>query len=168
MAWPSSTRTNGEVIYSTDWNAAMVALATWGGDSVAGGYNLTGLGSATGTGVFIAKNFRVTYAQVAGTATATPEITNGIIEIDLDRATTVIAAPTYNGTSTSLPSGVTFKIKFVHSLDGSDVTWNAAYIGASQFALWGGTGRYDLFEFTSRPDGNVELSALPIIGVSNS
>lgn len=168
MAWPSATRTDGEIIHATDWNEVAAALATWGGDSAAGGYNLTGLGAVTGTGVVTAKNLRVTYAQVSGTATATPEITNGVIEIDLDRLTTVIAAPVYNGTATGLPSGVQFKIKLVHSLDGSDVSWDSSYVGASQFALWGGTGRYDLFEFTSRPDGKVELSALPIIGVSNT
>lgn len=168
MAWPSSTRTDGEIIYSTDWNEVAAALSTWGGDSSAAGNDLSNVGDITGTGIFTSKNVKLTYTQLAGTATATPEITNGITEIDLDRATTVLAAPTYNGTATSIPSGVKFTLKFVHSFDGSDVSWASAYIGASQFALWGGTGKYDLFEFVSRPDGNMEICSLPLIGVSNS
>lgn len=161
MAWPNSSRVSGYIVQPADWNEIAAALATWGGDSNAGGYDLNNAAVVKGTA------FKSAYQQVAGAATVTPEISNGYIEIDLDRASTTIAAPVYK-TSGTLLTGVKFRLKLKHSLDGSDVVWNAAYKGVGSWTLPGVNGQYSVFEFMARPDGAVELCATPLIGMSNT
>lgn len=166
MPWPNSSRATGYVVTAANWNEVAAALSTWGGDVNGAGGTLSNVAAVSATGVITGKTVKRTYQQVIGAATITPEITNGIIEIDLDRATTTLAAPTYNG-SGILPSGVKFVLKLKHSLASSDVSWNAVYKGVSGFALSGVNGQYNVFEFVSRPDGNVELVTPPLIGVTN-
>jgi hypothetical protein len=158
MPWPVSTRTSGEVITTTYWNEAMQAFSTWA-DAVNGGGN-----DALNIGAVQVKGIKTTYVQMTGSDTITPEISNGFIQVDLNRAVTTLAAPTYNGTAT-LPEGIHFKLKLVHSTNSSDVVWGTNYIGADGFELHGGTGYYNVFPFVSRPDGNVEIESAPLIGV---
>lgn len=117
-------------------------------------------------GVATSSAYAVDYAVIAGDNTVTPDSSNGYTEIILDRASTTIAAPLYNGGAT-LKTGVIFSVKLRHTLAGSDVVWNTAYRGASSFPPSGVNGEYSVYTFICRSASVVELIGIPLIGVAN-
>lgn len=131
-----------------------------GNITIQGDYTGSG-GGGGGTG-----GISVDYTLIAGANTVTPDSADGYSEITLDRAMTTIAAPTYQGSGT-LQAGQIFSLKLKHTLDGSDVTWNAAYTGASSFPPSGVNGQYNVYTFICRSSSVVELMAVPLIGVAN-
>lgn len=67
MAWPNNARATGYTVTAADWNEISTALQTWGGNTNAGGFNLTAIGNLQCSG----SSSGTTTVQASATASGT-------------------------------------------------------------------------------------------------